>query len=120
MSESDWRKEARARCEAATKGPWFNRQGGYNKTGIPKIYSDPEKDSYVAHATSNGDFIAHARTDLPRALDLLDELEAWLRATKCNTCVHTEYIDPDAEKNCQDCGGEGTEWARFQRHMETK
>lgn len=53
-----------------------------------------------------------------RALDLLDELEAWLKGIPCQGCRTwgSEGVVGEAyPKTCQACGGEGTELARFQR-----
>ena len=65
------RTAARARCETATKGPWEAKCSGHD---YPYI---------VAHGKQlacgedfgkmpDAEFIAHARTDLPAALDALD------------------------------------------------
>lgn len=90
------RKAARARCEAATPGPWVV------KDNVERYMPDeePGRIVYEYHWLSIGtaddknviadmraceweppdstdlDFIAHARTDLPLALDELDEKDA--------------------------------------------
>lgn len=60
--------------------------------------------------------------DLPRALDMLDEMEAWLRGIPCQEhdgrgeiIMGTEPYTDRFRNTCPACGGEGTEWARFQR-----
>lgn len=83
MSDFD-RKAARARCAAATEGPWF-------VVGLPRNPGDPyicagDEDPHVgspvadlalqeelSNADADAALIAHARTDLPAALDLLDQ-----------------------------------------------
>ena len=90
MADQLDRPAARARCEAATEGPWKHR---IQVLGNPGAMSERESDYYCGrgpyHQTDTmGDklmrtkadadalFIAHARTDLPAALDALDEAEA--------------------------------------------
>lgn len=73
--------EIRARCEAATKGPWVEcRNGGGDDflysidsepTGLPIVKADcgvypPEKE--------DADFIAHAREDIPKLLAEVERL----------------------------------------------
>lgn len=65
-------------------------------------------DSLKAMRLGPADAHQQSWDDLPRALDLLDELEAWLRDRPCTVCSGAAYA-------CTDCGGEGTDWARFQR-----
>jgi hypothetical protein len=99
------RAAARARCEAATEGPWeqthsVSREGPgclvhhQAKTGAPwticqwtvcQCINTP-KNNAVRDAT----FVAHARADLPAALDEIDRLEALLRKWD---------IDPDTGKH---------------------
>ena len=69
------RKAARARCEAATPGPWAAHPQPRSLTSIRS------RDDSIAVVTSDRDdadsaFIAHARADLPAALDALDAAEA--------------------------------------------
>jgi len=66
----DEQAAARARCEAATQGPWQNGSGRF-------VYR-PGAGEQALHLgpLSDVDFIAHARTDLPTALDHIDALEA--------------------------------------------
>ncbi len=76
--------EARARCEAATKGKWVMRR----PNGRPSVWLDLGANRYVkvasveapdvvnAFATAklcaNADFIADAHQTLPKALDALE------------------------------------------------
>lgn len=81
-------KEAQARCNAATKGPW--RLQTYSNYGDAVIYA--EKCGCVAErwdgngapsertkaTRANFDFIAHARQDLPAALEIIVAVRAQL------------------------------------------
>lgn len=82
------RTAARDRCEAATPKPW--RAAEYKGYVIPS-HAEPYKVAQLGgtldnpgqiartdeHLPHDVDFIAHARTDLPAALDEIDHLE-WL------------------------------------------
>ena len=98
MSALD-RKAARSRCDAATEGPWrmndyyhcvqtqsnavklasvvrFGNVG--ERLPLDNYFDAPRDHPEIANAT----FIAHAREDLPAALDLLDRcLDALEQAT---------------------------------------
>lgn len=74
-------KEARVRCDAATKGPW--EQDAHYVTGnvkggrpggevIVQCHSTASSVDDRARDLKNSEFIAHARTDLPDALDEID------------------------------------------------
>lgn len=64
MNLSDWLKEVRARIEAATPGPWQAKESMYkNRVAVINGPTD-----YMTDA----EFIAHSRTDLPRALDIIE------------------------------------------------
>lgn len=75
-------KEARARCDAATEGPWDIFHICSPAGESHRIYADC-KDGDIAHIPKewrarnqgNGPFIAHARTDLPDALDEIERLK---------------------------------------------
>ena len=63
------REAARERCEATTEGPWndLGEDGITQTTHVTRdVWTIPR---HVDDVT----FIAHARTDLPDALDALDE-----------------------------------------------
>lgn len=70
MSVTDWLDAAKARADAATGGPWkFDCD-----SALGSIWADvPGNREEVAQANydSDGEFIAAARTDLPKALDAL-------------------------------------------------
>jgi hypothetical protein len=91
--------EIRARCEAATKGPWFkakmgvgtpqwgvsgpllDRGGQYRRIAIcgsPRVYRGPLDDEDA----SNAAFIAHARTDVPWLLAALAARDAEIARLK--------------------------------------
>ena len=96
MSKFD-HKAARARCDAATDGPWTARRdtseprkewreidAGRKRVVGGDWYErhrlgETETHCGVFLSEQNADFIAHARTDLPAALDLLDEVERLAR-----------------------------------------
>lgn len=81
---STWLDAAEKRCEAATSGPWFTESTPKDEDGWPTcsmvagvsrgqlVYACPPGGSFPANDQR---FIAEARTDLPRALSLLRELE---------------------------------------------
>ena len=65
----------RARCDAATPGPWTYDETGYVDIGVPRSRSIAIGIEVDATAKSDGDFIAHARTDIPALLAYIEELE---------------------------------------------
>ena len=78
--------EIRARCDAATPGPWVSHGvdcyhcGHYPPVGNNRYLICPESRQGTPLAEgvlkySDAAFIAHARTDLPRALEAIDYLE---------------------------------------------
>jgi hypothetical protein len=85
---ADWTDErhaaARARCEAATPGPWIAMPdggayegmvvawAGGDDNGIDAICADPELDDRLYDRA----FIAASRADLPAALDEIERLRA--------------------------------------------
>lgn len=70
-------KEAQARCDAATKGPWRTEQSaphrGYTvwSGGMRVFLAD-----YAPFDSANCDFAAHTRQDLPAALEIIASLRA--------------------------------------------
>lgn len=109
---ADWTPErhaaARARCEAATPGPWeanhrenkVVRQAWVTLPGCPgqplcQCRWHPEHTSGhwgdTFDADANADFIAHARTDLPEALAEIDDLSVAL------AYYRAECAEKDAE-----------------------
>ncbi len=88
------RQAARARCETATPGRWQAKLGRAQEEYFSRFWriepqpsepgtcvslvfaSEPEDDDPADR--QDAEFIAQARTDLPRALDEIDRLEACL------------------------------------------
>ena len=69
----------RIRCHHASPGPWFHHQGGtgYDWVGNAAVAEQATqrivtKDKIHGHSADFA-FIAHARGDLPRCLEALDE-----------------------------------------------
>ena len=97
-----WLDEARARCEAATEGPWRAANGGVrtvaeNTPDRVKKDGEPYKNAKYGpdwpalcylnsmlgnQRWSDWDFIAHARADLPRALALIQRMAGVLREVR--------------------------------------
>ena len=91
---AEQRQAARERCEKAIPGPWetygdryatwlIHKTGGWVfacVTDVKKNPADgqdnPEHDPTGQRAANTAAFIAHARTDLPAALDALDAKDA--------------------------------------------
>lgn len=79
-------KKVKERCDAATEGPWCWRVFGTEQTlvqdtGPRKVIISggyTRNDKGVLDPMSDGmpvsDFIAHARTDVPRLLEIIDFL----------------------------------------------
>lgn len=72
MTVTERLKGIRERAEAATAGPWELIGGGEYVTGV-SILVAPDDGGVTGN---DAEFIAHARTDLPR---LLDAVEAVMR-----------------------------------------
>ena len=85
---TDWLNEIKHRADAATEGTWCTEYDGVTYTVTadvrlrltgelasgPAICTVANEDSDRAWA--NADFIARARTDIPRLLDWIDQLQA--------------------------------------------
>ncbi len=93
--------EIRARCEAATEGPWYAINVVIGDSGKRTgIYADERPSNSVAYCfrftddiVPDGIFIAHARQDLP---DCRDEIER-LRGLVENAFFEAlHYANPDA------------------------
>jgi hypothetical protein len=78
MTEREWLAAAKARCERATPGPWHQHERA--TTSVQDVQgrdvlhwqSSIPEDASWERANRNAAFIAHARTDLPRALAALE------------------------------------------------
>lgn len=85
----DWLEELRARCEAATPGPWEtddedNGIAGPNGGLVAFVHPYANTHTVIASGEewSHADaaFIAAARTDLPRALAVIEKADAVFEA----------------------------------------
>lgn len=128
---SEERQAARARCEAATSGKWEvgpdseDPRSRVIHMGIRSIVSEGQ----ILHV-EDAEFIAHARTDLPKALDEIDRLEACLlslcgqiMALSSGTIVglvpETVRLDPESRDSPSwikgpELGGSPDVWHRAQ------
>jgi|6_EtaG_2_1085325.scaffolds.fasta_scaffold288687_1 hypothetical protein len=72
------RKAARARCDAATSGPWLRPwdDGALTADGETSLLGLDHDGLAVVERVVDAKFIEHAVEDLPAALDLLDKIEA--------------------------------------------
>lgn len=96
MLTKEQRDEIRARCDAATPGPWEN--GEYNSVSLHNGIK-------LCNMIRQGDaiFTAHARTDIPALLDALDEekvtAQGWHYETqRFRAIVHETRADRDRWK----------------------
>mgnify|MGYP001579771382 CR=1 FL=1 len=109
MSFESWGKEVRARCEAATPGPWkvivtrdwmdgglHLQKHGLDVTGIDNNW--PKETPPGRAKIAALDFCAAARTDLPAALGLLEEAVGHLRYA--HDAIHVELKADE----CSACG----------------
>lgn len=100
---STWTDErheaARARCEAATDGPWDD-QPCWTGTARVVLNGDGDMlwDAVGLMNDADGAFIAHARIDLPAALDEIEHLRA------LDAYVGWIVGDPVPEKMPEDTG----------------
>ncbi len=95
-----WLDEARARCEAATEGPWewsdqfhaCEHDGLASSSGLNVVRSAIDYGGSIVEVDeADARFIAHARTDLPRALDLIERMAGVLRDARENlTLFHDD------------------------------
>ena len=101
MPESNWLRDAQERCRAATKGPWKHWQVT-DSNGV-WLWHKVARLAGVIQPTLEADavFIAHSRTDLPRALRLLAQAaEALEIAEAAAIVIHRANDVP----YCQRCG----------------
>ena len=77
-------QEIKARCEAATEGPWgLFKEAGADIIGNTEIIILEICCGIRTHATLrefNTDFIAHARQDLPDCLDEIERMKSLVEA----------------------------------------
>jgi len=107
----------RARCEAASKGPWnyidsWKGDGSISHQGNAIAYltydddwrdmehrceNNNEPDGCLCdYALADGDFIAHARTDIPALLAEVEKLQAENKRLKKELVYHLAR-DPDGQ-----------------------
>jgi hypothetical protein len=102
-------KEIKERCEAATEGPWKNEDNAWdgNSNVIvwdsefdPIIYVNSgfgfqRKDPIEHKGNWNSRFIAHARTDVPMLLEMVEHIiksYCYCDDEQCDTCFRVEKI----------------------------
>jgi hypothetical protein len=90
--------EIKARAEAGTSGLWVNPHGAMEKYGYEFINSPSGIVASKIDNHANAEFIAHARTDVPR---LVAALESVLE-------LHQPYITRSAWQTCNECWNSGT------------
>ncbi len=112
---------AKKRCEAASKGPWASEgPGGWVSGPIPggrpngeiigRFRLERTGLHYEQDDQANADFAAHARTDLPAALEALEEaqrknerLKAALEKANRQHNWETHGYYEGSEADCLDC-----------------
>lgn len=100
-------EEIKARCEAATEGPWFPCGSRYTYISRDLSNIEIEDIAVVCDHFRNDEqielnklFIAHARQDIPDLLKYIDELEGKLK-------FYREYAD------CQEgCRSRSDSWVK--------
>ena len=77
-------EEMRDRCNAASTGPWEACLDGWTVRDVHGIHvcSTRSDDNDVEQEVDDQDFIAHARTDLPAALDEIERLKKEIASLK--------------------------------------
>lgn len=86
MSIDFWLKEVKERCEKATKGPWnFSTDLGNRKSG----YRFDSKDDVI--------FISNSRTDLPRAIRLIEKYREALEIIYTSSELSLYFDDEERE-----------------------
>ena len=93
---------AKARCAAATEGLWWSHEGvvkaGELKHGIGTVRiatcNNCEQEGMFCSAdVANGQHIAHARTDLPDAIELIEEMAPLLERARGMTPFGQQWFD---------------------------
>ena len=81
MTLDEYLKTVEKRCEAATEGPWVVVDNGFDGYIKPPEHTDQylicggqRNEGYIGKDEPNTQFIAHARTDVPVLLEMLDWL----------------------------------------------
>lgn len=114
----EWLAEAKKRCEQAMPSPWYVKDDPEPKY-LPliarclqaSIMGHPDLRQGIAWTVGLGDpadknnaeFIAHARTDLPKALALLERAQAVIQAAQAIYEADDVYVvNPKAEVDARD------------------
>jgi hypothetical protein len=98
-----WLQEIHERADKATPGPWgTDKAAPYERFSfyIPEIMSPPEMRQYDGLTEEDAAFCAHARTDIPRLIGLVEEMAATVQALVdmqckrmgCTSCNNTECL----------------------------
>ena len=86
MTAADWIAEQRRIEQAATEGPWEAGTGEY-VSGVGLMVAPDDG----GVSGTNAEWIADARTALPKALAALEAVLAlWPDADPCDCCVHVD------------------------------
>lgn len=120
----DWTTEARARCEAATPGPWDDVISSWHvrtlREGVDFICEMVDADDGTSgpfgnpgpQTSANKAFIAAARADLPRALAVVEAADALVAALatadleciyKGSAAARDKYPECPAPQKCWTC-----------------
>lgn len=94
MNEQDAVLSAiRERCDAATEGPWYVSGSGWlcSRPNRVVLLDGAVSDMYASR-TPDAEFIAHARTDVPVLLDLVDRLQDLLLDAETSLEMHEAYV----------------------------
>lgn len=105
-------EQIKQRCEKSTKGPWYvgykDRSGRYiQEEGNFCLVSKNEKTilhAYLAKSEADAEFIAHARTDIPKLLEVIEIQGKALEKLS----DYAYYLDMDM-KEAGDCAVEAIE-----------
>ena len=99
-STKQWLAEVKARCEAATPGPWLVGK----KAGLPgfNLYQESGADVTSPGASLSAEdasLVAHAREDVPRLLTLVERLSEYA-AHAYDCAVFGGFGRPKAPCDC--------------------
>jgi len=111
-----WIQEIRDRVDKATPGPWTAEDANPHKPHkrfafyIPEIMSAPSMPQYDGLTEEDTDFIAHARTDVPRLVELVGEMAETLDEMAPSYALEKGCFFPEdcttcAELNRHNCPG---------------
>ena len=117
MTSPITRKEAdeiRERAKKATPGPWewkYSEDGGVHQLELAHIVIDGSENDGLPGAYDDMDFIASARTNLPRVLDELEKLKAltaeilrrdyWLRSANVKAVGPVDVVEANVKRTLE-------------------